>query len=46
VSRLINSTYITIDGGVENPHDWPSGRHQDDGRAQQIQTELHGARPA
>ncbi len=40
MSRLINSTYITIDGAVENPQDWPSGRHQDDGRAQQIQTEL------
>jgi dihydrofolate reductase len=40
VSRLINSTYITIDGAVENPQNWPSGRHQDDGRAQQIQTEL------
>ena len=40
MSRLINSTYITLDGAVENPQDWPSGRHQDDGRAQQIQTEL------
>jgi dihydrofolate reductase len=40
MSRLINSTYITIDGAVENPQDWPSGRHEDDGRAEQIQTEL------
>lgn len=40
MSRLINSTYITIDGAVENPQNWPSGRHEDDGRAQEIQTEL------
>ncbi len=38
--RLINSTYVSIDGAVENPHLWPSGRHEDDGRAQQIQTDL------
>jgi dihydrofolate reductase len=40
MSRLINSTYITIDGAIENPQDWPSGRHQDDGQAQQIQNDL------
>ena len=40
MSRLINSTYITVDGAIENPQDWPSGRHEDDGRAQEIQTEL------
>ena len=40
MSRLINSTYITLDGAVENPQNWPSGRHQDDGRAQEIQTNL------
>src|ERR1700760_375681 len=40
MSRLINSTYITLDGAVENPQNWPSGRHQDDGRAQEIQTKL------
>ena len=22
--RLINSTYITLDGAVDNPHEWPS----------------------
>ena len=38
--RIINSTYITLDGVIENPQDWPSGRHQDDGRGGQIQTEL------
>jgi dihydrofolate reductase len=40
MSRIINSTYITIDGAVESPHTWSSGRHEDDGRAQQIQSDL------
>ncbi len=22
--KIINSTYITLDGAVENPHKWPS----------------------
>ncbi len=38
--RIINSTYITLDGIIESPQDWPSGRHQDDGRGGEIQTEL------
>ncbi len=38
--QLVNSTYISLDGVIEDPQDWPSGRHQDDGRGQQIQTEL------
>jgi dihydrofolate reductase len=38
--RIINSTYITVDGVIENPQDWPSGRHADDGRAGEIQTDL------
>jgi dihydrofolate reductase len=38
--RMINSTYITLDGVIENPQDWPSGRHEDDGRGRAIQTEL------
>jgi dihydrofolate reductase len=38
--RIINSTYISLDGAIENPQDWPSGRHEDDGRGGQIQTEL------
>jgi len=25
---------------IEDPQDWPSGRHKDDGRGGQIQTEL------
>lgn len=40
MSRIVNSTYITLDGAIENPQDWPSGRHQDDGRAQEVQLEL------
>lgn len=38
--RIINSTYITLDGIIENPQDWPSGRHEDDGQGGEIQTEL------
>jgi dihydrofolate reductase len=38
--RIINSTYISLDGVIENPQDWPSGRHEDDGAAVQIQTDL------
>ncbi|HEY2637894.1 MAG TPA: dihydrofolate reductase family protein [Solirubrobacteraceae bacterium] len=38
--RIVNSTYITLDGAIENPQDWPSGRHEDDGRGQEIQAEL------
>jgi dihydrofolate reductase len=38
--RIINSTYITLDGVIESPQDWPSGRHEGDGRGTEIQTEL------
>jgi dihydrofolate reductase len=38
--RIINSTYITLDGAIENPQDWPSGRHEDDGRGGKIQVDL------
>jgi dihydrofolate reductase len=37
--RIINSTYISLDGVIENPQDWPSGA-PDDGTGGQIQTEL------
>jgi dihydrofolate reductase len=37
--RIINSTYVTLDGAVERPHHWPSlGGQDDDGTA--VQTEL------
>ena len=38
--RIINSTYISVDGVVENPHLWPSSGKPDDGTGQQIQTDL------
>src|ERR1700742_1270731 len=38
--RIINSTYITLDGVIENPQDWPSGRHEGDGGASELQSEL------
>jgi dihydrofolate reductase len=38
--RIINSTYVTLDGVIEAPQDWPSGRHAGDERGGQIQTDL------
>lgn len=38
--RIVNSTYITLDGIIESPQDWPSGRHEDDGRGLETQSEL------
>jgi len=40
LARIINSTYITLDGAIENPQDWPTGRHEDDGQAEEVQIEL------
>src|SRR5262249_13214679 len=40
VRRIINSTYITVDGIIENPQDWPSGRHEGDDRAHELQRDL------
>lgn len=37
---IINSTYITLDGAVEDPHLWPSLGRPGDERADAIQTEL------
>ena len=37
--RIVNSTYISLDGVIENPQDWPFSR-QDDGTGGVIQTEL------
>lgn len=37
--RIINSTYITLDGVIENPHLWPSTGPSDEA-ATAIQTEL------
>jgi dihydrofolate reductase len=40
VRKLINSTYITLDGVIEAPHLWPSLGKPSDERSQQIQTDL------
>ena len=38
--RVINSTYISLDGVVEAPHLWPSSGRPGDERGGQIQTDL------
>ena len=38
--KIINSTYISLDGVVEGPHLWPSLGRRGDERATQIQTDL------
>lgn len=38
--RIINSTYITLDGVVEAPHKWPSLGRPSDERFGEIQAEL------
>jgi len=37
--RIINSTYITVDGVIQNPQDWPSSG-DDGGEGQKIQNDL------
>ena len=38
--KIINSTYISLDGVVEQPHDWPTIERPRDERGGQIQTDL------
>jgi dihydrofolate reductase len=38
--KIINSTYISLDGVIEGPHLWPSLGRPSDERADQIQTDL------
>jgi dihydrofolate reductase len=38
--RIINSTYVSLDGVVELPHLWPTIERPSDERAGQIQTDL------
>jgi dihydrofolate reductase len=38
--RIINSTFITLDGVIEGPHLWPSLGRPGDERAVRIQTDL------
>ena len=41
--KIINSTYISLDGVVEQPHMWPSIERPSDGRGDEIQTSLLSA---
>jgi dihydrofolate reductase len=38
--RIINSTYISLDGVVEQPHEWPTVERPSEERGLQIQTSL------
>jgi dihydrofolate reductase len=38
--KIINATYITLDGVVENPHLWPAVKKGNDERSLSIQTDL------
>jgi dihydrofolate reductase len=38
--KIINSTYLSLDGVVERPHEWPTSARPSDERAAQIQTDL------
>jgi dihydrofolate reductase len=38
--RIINSTYISLDGVIEQPHEWPTIERPSDERGGQIQTSL------
>jgi dihydrofolate reductase len=38
--RIINSTYITLDGVIQNPQDWPDNGVESDGAGGVLQTEL------
>jgi dihydrofolate reductase len=38
--KIINSTYVSLDGVVESPHTWPTIERPSDGRGDEIQTTL------
>ena len=38
--KIINSTYISLDGVVELPHEWPTIERPSDGRGDEIQMSL------
>jgi dihydrofolate reductase len=40
VRRIINSTYISLDGIIQNPQDWPANGIEPDGPGQTVQTDL------
>lgn len=41
--KIINSTYISLDGVIENPQNWPSSKHEDDGAGCRLQNDLLSA---
>jgi hypothetical protein len=38
--RIINSTYITVDGVIQDPQDWPGNGIEPDGAGTAVQTDL------
>jgi len=38
--RIINSTYISLDGVIQNPQDWPGNGIEDDGTGGKVQMDL------
>lgn len=38
--RIVNSTYISLDGVIVNPQDWPALPKKDDGTGSRLQTDL------
>jgi hypothetical protein len=40
MGKIINSTYISLDGFVEEPHTWPTIERPSDERGAQIQTDM------
>lgn len=38
--RIINSTYISLDGVIANPQDWPDNGVESDGTGLKVQTDL------
>jgi dihydrofolate reductase len=40
VRRIINSTYISLDGVIQDPQDWPDNGIESDGTGLKVQTDL------
>jgi dihydrofolate reductase len=40
VRRIINSTYISLDGVIQDPQDWPDNGIEGDGTSLKVQTDL------
>ena len=38
--RIINSTYISLDGAIQDPQDWPGNGIEPDGTGLKVQTDL------